>query len=501
MGSLNMKDFRQFVFDCAGDPQTIEETFIMRRLGTIYSPGLRIRGEYEVRESYEGGMGVVVAVYNLRHQRMYALKTLREELLLSRRAREGFENECRFWVSLDNPYIVPAYFTPVMSGRFFVAMEYIEPDADGRVTLLDHIQGEASIPLGTILMWALQICHAMEYARGKGLVCHRDLKPQNILIGRDRVAKITDFGTVKTKDISSPGLTNLQGTLPYMPPESLDATQISDVHRDIWSFGIILYQAVARALPWSISSDDPKEWAKCIRTCPKPALITPLWPIVSTCLELDSKKRYSSFASLRREIEALHLRVTGRSFIPAKMPGETAEACLNRAFSLHQLDRIDEAITLYKHGLSLEGGSFDRGRLWHNLGRAYRDQNLHSDAESCFQKATEADPQLDRPWIDWAKSKLGQGDVEGARGLLAQARKIGSEYVDVWLALAAFHERSGDWQSALLDYEHAIKIDRTDSDSWWGKGKCLFVLNRLDEARLALREGIAIEPMRIGIGF
>lgn len=496
----SMNDFHHFVLDSAGDQRTLSATFLTRRLGTMYSVGQRTRGEYEVRKLVAGGMGVVVVAYNHRHRRMCALKTLREELILSKRARDSFERECRFWISLgSHPYVVRAYFTPVMSGRFFVAMEYIEPDAGGRVTLLDHITGQAGVPVATLLKWALEICQAMVFAHDRGLVCHRDLKPSNVLIDRDRTAKVTDFGTVKMSDASSTGLTEVQGTLPYMPPETLEASQRSDVRRDIWSVGVMLYQAIAGELPWFVGSGDPANWARCIRARRLSALTSPVWPILSGCLQLDRERRYASFDSLSRDLAELYHRATGRSFVPAEAPADTAETILNRAFSLHQLDRTDEAIALYTEGLRLDATAFDRGRLWHNLGRALRAQRRHSEAESCFRRATEEDPQLDRPWIDWAQMRLAQGDRESARALLARAKTAGSGYVDVWLALASFHEGAGDWAGALEQHDRAIKIDPTDSPSWWGKSKCLWALGRLDDSRVALRTCVAIEPMRVGI--
>ncbi len=494
------QEFLGFVNQELQDSAALMEIFLNKPLYTIYQKGQRIRGEYEVRGIFPGGNGVVMTTWNHRHRRSYALKTLREDLLLSNLAVSTFEQECRLWISLGkHPFLIQAYFLPHMSGRLFVAIECIEPDGASRVTLQDHIRGSGGLPLERILPWAIQICLAMEYANRKGVICHRDLKPANVLIDSGGDARVSDFGIAKTNDFALQGRTYLAGTLPYIPPESLDRTARSDSRRDIWSTGVILYEAVSGTQPWFTPSHDPREWTRCIVGHRPRQLPGPLWPVIEKCLKLDRQDRYHSFEAMRHDLEAVYARLNGRRYEAPEVAPETAEDLLNRAFSMQQLHSVDEAIRLYRQALEMNAEPFTEGRIHHNLGRAFVSKGDWQSAEKHLEEATRVDPSLDRPWIDWARMREQDGDSERGRMLLDCARRYGSEFVDVWLASGDISLGAGDACQALQHYEHALQIDPTDSQALFGIAECQFRLERKTEARASLRRSIGSDPRRFGL--
>src|ERR1039458_3619556 len=163
----------------------------------LYKKGDVIGGKYEIHGVLgKGGFGIVYLAYDRRAKEVCALKTFRDELLVDAAARDAFKKEALVWVNLEeHPFILAARWVEQVSGRLFVLMDYVSPDAHERVSLADHL-ARAGGPLdaGQILKWAVQFCLGMEHAQTRGIKCHRAIKPANILITEDGTLKISDFG-------------------------------------------------------------------------------------------------------------------------------------------------------------------------------------------------------------------------------------------------------------------------------------------------------------------
>ena len=160
----------------------------------LYKRGDVIGGTYEVSGLLgEGGCGVVYLVYRRGRDDPRALKTFRDEFLADARARAAFEKEAILWVRLEeHPFILAAQCVREFSGRLFVEMDYIPPDAEGRVSLNDHLRSGKPLSQDRVLEWAIQFCLGMEHAISHGIKCHRDIKPANILVcdGAIRISEI-----------------------------------------------------------------------------------------------------------------------------------------------------------------------------------------------------------------------------------------------------------------------------------------------------------------------
>src|ERR1017187_989778 len=247
----------------------------------FYKKGDVIGGKYEVRDTLgKGGCGIVYLVYDRELKALVALKTFRDELLANPKARSAFKKESLLWVNLEeHPHILAARWVSEVSGRLFVSMDYIAPNALGRVSLHHHL-ATANGPLDTnqVLGWAIQFCLGMEHAQAHGLECHRDIKPGNILIAPDWTLKIADFGlagaTAMAWDSSNAHSSSLVteggeagfgfsitrtegrmrcGTPGYMAPE-VYRFERADTKSDIYSFGVVLWQMAAGSPvpPWTV---------------------------------------------------------------------------------------------------------------------------------------------------------------------------------------------------------------------------------------------------------
>lgn len=162
-----------------------------------FKKGDLIGGEYEICNLLGiGGFGEVHIVYDRITESFCAFKTIRPDKFADDTFYKAFEREALLWVNLEqHPFILAARSVQNFSGRLFVSMDYVAPDARGRASLLDHL-AQARGPLGTerAVTWAIQFCFGMEHAHRRGITCHRDIKPANILITQHGTLKITDFG-------------------------------------------------------------------------------------------------------------------------------------------------------------------------------------------------------------------------------------------------------------------------------------------------------------------
>ncbi|MHB8993753.1 MAG: outer membrane protein assembly factor BamB family protein [Armatimonadota bacterium] len=213
----------------------------------------KIDNQYRVTEKHFGGMSIVYIVLDEFSQRRFAVKTLKEELLSDRTAISRFSAEARTWMNLgrhDN--IVEAIIYREIDGQPFLFLEYVE---GANLQMLVDVEHQLFPPQLTRFM--IQVAEAMIFVHnarvgpGEMGVIHRDLKPANIMLTREAVVKITDFGLAKTYGMPS-GHTDVGvglGTYLYMPPEQLLDASSADKTSDIYAFGVTFYAAITGRTP------------------------------------------------------------------------------------------------------------------------------------------------------------------------------------------------------------------------------------------------------------
>ena len=204
----------------------------------------------------EGGFGIVYLVASLDTRSTHALKALRGELLRDGKSRESFRKEAQIWIDLGpHPNLVRAHWVTEIGGRLYIAMEHVQ-SSGGRPNSLEGYLEKRPPSLAQALAWAIQFCHGMEYAVSRGVRCHRDVKPANILIGDDDVVRISDFGiaglalTPEPAAVGEPapaidgaaasGRTvagSAFGTPSHMSPEQFEDAASCDERSDVYSFG------------------------------------------------------------------------------------------------------------------------------------------------------------------------------------------------------------------------------------------------------------------------
>lgn len=191
----------------------------------------------------EGGMGVVFKAQDTRLGRMVALKFLPPDVDEFASATQRFLNEARAASALNHPNVATLYDVGDHDGRRYIVMEFVEGESlKARLT-------SSRLTIDEVQSIALQVAEGLQAAHAKGIV-HRDIKPENLLLTPGGTVKIMDFGIAKRAEdtgLTKTGMT--LGTLGYMSPEQLLADQV-DLRSDLWSFGVVLYEMLARELPF-----------------------------------------------------------------------------------------------------------------------------------------------------------------------------------------------------------------------------------------------------------
>ncbi|MEX0880605.1 MAG: protein kinase [Thermoanaerobaculia bacterium] len=262
-----------------------------------------------------GGMGEVYRARDTRLGREVAVKVLPVGVSSDPERLKRFEKEARSASSLNHPNIVTVYDIGESGGASFIAMEVV----DGQ-TLRD-ILADGALPPKRLLAIAAQVADGLAKAHGAGIV-HRDLKPENVMVTRDGLVKILDFGLAKltqpedpsgatqsptVSGATEPGL--VIGTVGYMSPEQALGKPL-DFRSDLFSFGSIVYEMATGRRAFARGSA-PETLTAIIRDEPEsigalaPVTPTPLRRIVERCLAKGPDDRYASTRDLARDLQDL----------------------------------------------------------------------------------------------------------------------------------------------------------------------------------------------------
>jgi serine/threonine protein kinase len=149
--------------------------------------------------------------------------------------------EPRLLASLNHPNVVTVLTAERQDNVFFIVMEYVPGD-----TLETIIEREGALDLSRVLDYTCQICNAVDHAHRHGVI-HRDLRPGNVLVSEQGLAKVADFGTSRFLEIAAHGTTVI-GSPPYMAPEQFQGKAV--FASDLYSLGVTMYQMLVGSLPY-----------------------------------------------------------------------------------------------------------------------------------------------------------------------------------------------------------------------------------------------------------
>lgn len=253
-----------------------------------------------------GGMGKVYRAHDKELDRTVALKILREDVVEDPLALQRFKQELQLASRISHPNILRIHDLGECRGLKFISMQYVEGG-----DLYQILKKDGALPLSRAVPIMEQLCEALQAAQSEHVV-HRDLKPQNILVGAGDHIFISDFGLAKSIETSLVGMTRtgaILGTPKYMSPEQVEGKPV-DQRSDIYSLGLIFYEILTGALPFSGDSTYQLMYQRVHESPRRPELLNPLIPpylsgIVLRCIEREPDHRYRCAAEiltdLRRE--------------------------------------------------------------------------------------------------------------------------------------------------------------------------------------------------------
>ena len=250
-----------------------------------------------------GGMGTVFAAADERLGRPVAIKVLADNLAHDESFVERFRREARAAAGLGHPNIANVYDYGEENGKHFIVMELVE----GR-DLAQLLRTEGPLSPERTVAIVSQICAALGHAHAAGII-HRDVKPANVIIGDGDRVKVTDFGIARAAGDSKLTMTgSVLGTAHYISPEQANGAPLSP-RSDLYSLGIVVYESMTGALPFTGSSPMAVAMRHLNDDMPAPSELNPAVPgaldrVVEKATMKDPAARYADAAEMRAALEA-----------------------------------------------------------------------------------------------------------------------------------------------------------------------------------------------------
>ena len=278
-----------------------------------------------------GGMANVYLGIDMNTGVNVAIKILKPEFSSDDEFIRRFDAEAKSVASLNHANIVKVYGVGREGNFRYIVQEYIEG-----ITVKDLINQNGHLDWRNAVPIVIQIGLALDYAHQNGIV-HRDIKPQNILISRDRVAKITDFGIARAASSTTITMTGVQmGSVHYFSPEQARGGNVG-TQSDIYSLGVSLFEMVTGRLPFDGDSNVAIAVKHLQETPPVPSSLMQGIPkgldsIIAKCMQKSPERRYQTMRQLVTELDSLLVDPNGVYGVIQNVPEKTTNTDTNISF-------------------------------------------------------------------------------------------------------------------------------------------------------------------------
>ena len=439
-------------------------------LSPVWREGDVILGLYDVRGVVgSGDFGTVCRVFHLGWRKDLAVKYPNDDTLAKRRYLDACLKKARAWADLGlHPNIVTCFYIHEIDGIPNIFMEYT-----GGGNLGQRLS--KGLHLNEAFDYAIQVCMGMAHAHKHGVI-HGNLSPQNCLLTPDGSLKISDFGLGGVEEFEGdPGI--LLKALEYLAPERWQLSSETTQKSDIYSFGVMLYEAIVGEKPFGgeeedalvalisgINGDDGKSDALASADIPPDISL-----LITECLSNDPDKRPESFARIEERLREAYLEVTGNSY-PLKSTEATSfkVASLNKkGVALYDTGLKDDALRSLEDAIRTDPSHLDSGYN-HTLLLWERGKMTDREVVRWLEMKVDSHAGEWRPLYLLGLAHMARRDTAAAEAALQEALRIASMEGSVKTALEEV-ERVGDsWPHYLLTlkgHEHTVNSVDISQDS------------------------------------
>jgi len=521
-----------------------------------YSPGEIIGGRYELRQVYQGGMGIVFLCNDLEEKIPFALKSFQDAYLATPEAKERFVKEATAWIQLGyHNYVVHAERIRIIDGKPYLVLECVL-GSDGASMSMERKLASGPLSLQEAIRYAMQLCLGLTYVQSvaPGLV-HRDIKPSNILISHEDFAKITDFGifTLLKEDAQkSSGFfksifnrqndkSGILGTYAYMSPEQAQGRNV-DTRSDIYATGLLLFEMLTAECYREVveNSQGADRFFGRIRVNSGPEIVA----IIQKCLADEPSKRYKSFVDLGQELDRVYQLnfyepilfehriqlvpglwhivkdlsfrdvvhwITGKeksgNAVSRELNEQNYVLLYSQAVSLHEIGQYQMALEKFEKVLDIftewtMTDNFPQEEINEGISRilvnkANALQKLHRKREAIetYEEALKYDDEHYNTWYNLAELRFNEmHDLQGALEAYQISLLLNWDDYMAWNSIGFVHSELGDFQEAIKCYARALELNPRFTTALGNMGSLLLNAGKASDAKECFQKITKIDP-------
>ena len=487
----------------------------------VWEPGERLE-RWLVLKRFKGAWGVVYLLRDLSYEDHIArpavliAKSLRPEWSADEQQVERFEREAYAWLSLGiHKHIVRLFSVDRFFGQVFAFGEYV-PEILLPNTLRGWIDAHIT-DLEITLRFGVQICRALSYARSCGVLVHQDLKPENIMITRDGVVKVTDWGLSHMEPSSVSGLSSA-GDIPYLPdvraiessaraygtpgyaaPEILTTGQAPTPRADVFSLGVLLVEMISGHRP---SADTPASEVLSLLHPLSPPVRSRLADCISACLSSSPDERPDSTDAVESVLKDAFSELAG---VPIEEPPfkawESATDLAQRGYALFMLGRIDEAMKIFETLRHFKENPAEEEKTGEGQKRLvmvmdYKEHGwktiVPSELIIQIEKQLESDSDDLQALRDTIAVNYLAGHYERALELCLRYLEREPDNREMIEQLSEIYAHQEKWREAIASLDRALALQPDDAELWLRRSKYFVNTGDSEEAMRSAQKAAAL---------